>query len=477
MSLHRRRRVRKRSKTGLPGKGGAPDAPRSDEEVEESITEGATGELEALPAQEFHYAEEVFEAIVGGQMRLPSVSHYEILRQLGEGGMGSVFLADHVSEANIRRQVAIKVIKDTHDEASIEKFVEEARIMARLSKGTIVNCHALESYTLNLPGRDGREARKRKLYFMVMEYIDGPGFDEVLKRHTEDKFLCHPAITALVLNKAAVALAEAHDLKDDDGTPLRLVHRDISPSNIMIVRDVGVVKLTDFGVARAFHDFEDGWDKRNQRIVGKPSYMSPEQLEGRAFAASDIWGLGVIGYMALTGYAPYRPSGNSLRERVDNLKRQFRYPLRPPVEVLNLAAIPTGYDLQTLSDMIMRCLSYDMDKRPSADELQNLLGAQFLYVGGPAANNWTLAAYLRLLNRSAGEGELFLEEGYESSDDAKLLCRTLRCETPELALGRKKVSMYHPDFIKAVRGNEINPCLKHDEFGPYCEGGGSSDFL
>lgn len=475
MSMHRRRRVRRKSSTSLPGRNDP--EPRSDEEVEESIREGGTDTLEPLPAQEFHYAEEVFEAIVGGQMRLPSVSHYEIVRQLGEGGMGSVFLADHVSEANIRRQVAIKVIKDTHDESSIEKFVEEARIMARLSKGTIVNCHALESYTLNLPGRDGREARKRKLYFMVMEYIDGPGFDEVLKRHTEDKFLCHPAIIGQVINKAAVALAEAHTLKDEDGTPLHMVHRDISPSNIMVVRDVGIVKLTDFGVARAFHDFEEGWDKRNQRIVGKPMFMSPEQLQGRAFAASDIWGLGVIGYLALTGYAPYRPSGATLRDRVDNLRRQFRYPLRSPAEVLNLEALGCGYDVQALSDILMRCLAYDMDKRPTADELHQVLENEFLFPGGPTASNWTLAAYLRLMNRSAGEGELFLEDGYENSEDAKLLCRTLRCQAAAHALRPKKASIYQADFVKAVRSSEINPCLKHDEFGPYCEGGGDTDFL
>lgn len=427
------------------------------------------------------YGDRVLEALKGGTEVLNSVSFYQVVRELGEGGMGSVFLAEHVSEGDIRKPVAIKVIKDTHDKRAIERFVEEARILAQLSQGTIVELLALESKEVLIRGgRDeaNPDSHRSKLYFMVMEYINGPSFEHILKHHARDHFFVHPGMVGFILNKAAIALAEAHAAKDENGGPLNLVHRDISPSNILIASKFGIVKLADFGVAKAFGDFaEEGWSAK-QKIVGKPAYMSPEQLEGQASSASDIWGLGVIGYEALTGYRPYRPIGRTLKEKVANLKRQFRYPLRRPTEVMQSS--DKYFFMEAISEVIMQCLSIDPDQRPSAGELNQYLVSRFLFQRGVGPSNLSLAAYMRLLNRSAGDAEIIPPDGYEETDDARILCDTLHIDDPLQAFRPRRANQFQPDFVKAVRAKEPNPCLEHDEFGAFGlteDGGGATEFL
>ncbi len=447
MAIRRRRRLTRRKKAPPDTSAILGEQPREESEPE--------------------YGTQVLEALKGGSDILHSMSHYQMKRELGEGGMGSVFLAEHVSEGDIRKPVAVKVIKDTHDPKAIENFVAEAKILAQLSQGTIVEILALESKDVDMPAGDEAEAHKSKLYFMVMEYIDGPSFEMVLRRHAQDRFLVHPAVVGFILNKAAIALAEAHTLEDDKGWPLNLVHRDISPSNILIAQKAGICKLADFGVAKAFGDFEGGEVDESKKIIGKPPYMSPEQLEGNASAASDIWGLGVIGYEALTGYRPYHPFGRTLHDKVDNLKRQFNYQLRAPAEVLNLEAFAGHYDIEILSEIIMKCLNIDPKARPTAAELNEYLETRFLYRGGVGPSNKTLAAYLRLTDRSAGEGEIIPLENFEQTEDYKILCATLHVSDPVEAFRVRKSGNYRRDFVKAVKAGDDNACLYPDDFGPY----------
>ncbi len=416
------------------------------------------------------YGDQILEAIVKGQKPLESSSRYEIIEPLGEGGMGSVFLAEHVSAGDIRKRVAIKVIKDTHDEFALNNFIQEARICAQLSQGTIVELLALEHMELTIPGRRNPRTggiepkRKSKLYFMVMEFIDGPGFDHVLSQHKTHGVLMHPAIIGFILNKSAIALAEAHALVDDQGHPMGLVHRDISPSNILIAAKAGITKLADFGVAKAFQDFQGSVDEDTQ-VVGKPRYMAPEQLEGRAEAASDIWSLGVIAYEALTGYAPYRVQGDSLNAIVNNLRKQHLHKLRTPAEILRYRS--NYYNIESFSELIMACLQQKPCDRPTSQEFIDAMESTFLYSQGLGPTNKTLAAYLKILDRVQDILEFPDSVELLESEEARVMRKVLRIKSVQHCFRKRTASMYSRDFLIALKNKEMNPCLYHGLIGPY----------
>lgn len=419
------------------------------------------------------YAQRILDGLKDREKTLKSISHYEIVDQLGEGGMGTVFLAHHVSEGGIRKEVAVKVLKDTTDDTAIRSFVEEAQLLAQLSQGTVVELLALERMDINLPPRKDpntgriRPPSKRKLYFMVQEYINGPSLEDVLQDLHENVLLMAPAMVGFILNKSVIALAEAHFLTDESGNLVNLIHRDISPSNILFNAKAGITKLADFGVAKAFGAGEND-AKGEPRLVGKPRYMAPEQLDGYATTASDIWALGVIGYETLTGFSPYRVFGNSLHDKVENLKAQFRYPLRAPKEMLRYPP-NERFDLAKLSDIIMQCLQKDPKARPNALQLNAMLEGQYLYTKGLGPTNKALAAYLRLQECAIGDGEIIPPENYTNSEDAKVICATLWVDDPVKSFCKRTSRIYTPEFVQAVKTKAPNPCLKpgpEDTFTP-----------
>lgn len=418
------------------------------------------------------YGERIIEALKDGEKTLPSISHYDLVEELGQGGMGTVFLADHVSEGGIKKKVAIKVLRDTTDGSAIKKFVEEAQLLAQLAQGTIVELLALESIEVALPGtRDPRTGRlgapkKSKLYFMVMEYVNGPGLDTVIRRHADNTMLPHPPIVGFILNKAVIALAEAHTLTDAHGKPLGLAHRDISPSNILFNAKAGITKLADFGVAKAFGDDGGGGERK---LVGKPRYMAPEQLEGQASPASDIWALGVIGYEALTGFSPYRLFGRDTHEKVEFLKRQMEFALRPPKEVIR--SEDERFELDKLSDIVMLCLHPSPSARPTSLELNAMLEGQYLYSKGLGPTNKTLAAYLKLSECGIGDGELVPPPEFAGSEDEKVICATLWVKDALSVFKRRSGKAYHAEFLQAAKDKHANPCLMPDENGGVFQAG------
>jgi len=457
MSLRRRYRPRTR-----------PLKPKTEDAITDEALEAVDGGEELAD-----YGDRILEALKVGHETLRSISHYELVEELGEGGMGTVFLAHHVSEGGIKKQVAIKVLKDTTHAGAIKMFVEEAQLLAQLCQGTIVELLALESMEVTLPGKVNHRTRHRnppqksKLYFMVMEYVNGPGFDSVLRAHADNVLLMHPAVVGFVLNKTSIALAEAHTLSDRFGNPLNLVHRDISPSNILFNAKAGITKLADFGVARAFGgdegDEADGTGEHEQKLVGKARYMSPEQMEGTATPKSDIWALGVVGYEALTGFSPYRLYGKTLAERVAGIKRQMAFPLRAPHAVVR--STDTRFNLKVLSAIIMSCLHPDPDKRPNSTELNRMLEGNYLYNRGLGPTNQTLAAYLRLLECAIGGGEVVPPPGFNESEEGKVLCRTLWIEQPIQCFRRRSTAAYRSRFVQSVKDKEDNPCLDPNEAG------------
>ena len=198
---------------------------------------------------------------------------YRLVEVLGEGGMGTVYKADDLL---LGMPVAVKILAEriSRDESAITTLKEEARIAMQLSHRHIVRIH-------NLQKSGGH-------YFLVMEYVEGRTFRDILKRYN-----CLPLDTVLqVVRVCSDALSYAHRHG--------VLHRDLKPANLMLAED-GVLKIIDFGVACLI-------DKETEKedVFGTLIYMSPEQVRGEAVdCRTDVYSLGLIVYELLTGHNPF----------------------------------------------------------------------------------------------------------------------------------------------------------------------------
>ena len=228
---------------------------------------------------------------------------FQLLRRIAQGGMAEVYLAQQTGPAGFSKQLVIKKIHPhlAHNEEFVGMFLDEARVAALLSHPNIGQIYEL-----------GEEHGQ---YYIAMEYIDGCNLRQLNKRLRRKGILMPPELAARIAADVCNALEYAHRFRDADQKLLRLVHRDISPQNVMMSRD-GAVKLIDFGIAKA---------TTNQQLTqgnvlkGKFSYMSPEQASGKRLdRRSDIFSVGVVLYEMLLGEKPFRVPGQVGKSRSDN---------------------------------------------------------------------------------------------------------------------------------------------------------------
>lgn len=215
-----------------------------------------------------------------------TVGRYEILRPLAEGGFGQVYLARMAGAAGFHRIVAIKRIRREHTSSPefVRDFIKEARIGGYLQHHHVVQVLGFEEI-------DGN-------YLLVMEFVDGVGLEAIIHLAKITQKPIPPAVVAEIMAQAAEGMQYIHTLNDPNGTPLDLVHRDIKPSNLLVSR-AGLVKITDFGIARAA--IEVGKQTAAGLIKGTLNYLSPEQARGENIDhRSDIYSLGAILYEMLT---------------------------------------------------------------------------------------------------------------------------------------------------------------------------------
>ena len=221
-------------------------------------------------------------------MSLGRVGRYDLVREIASGGMGTVFLARAGGPGGFDKTVALKVIHRSlaRDRGAIEMFLDEARIAARISHPNV--CPVFEFGEV-----DGK-------YFLAMEYVHGEPLSRVVaalsqQRDIGSTRLC--AYAARIVADSAEGLHAAHELRDETGRALEVVHRDVSPQNIFLTHD-GTVRVVDFGIARALgrvHQTISGV------VKGKIAYMPPEQLQGHDVdRRADIWALGVTLWELLT---------------------------------------------------------------------------------------------------------------------------------------------------------------------------------
>ena len=203
---------------------------------------------------------------------------------LGRGGMGTVEVALEARPDGEDRIVALKRLLPEAKAHHAEMFLREARLAALLEHPNVV--HAFDFGEL-----DGE-------LFMAMEYVEGEPLSRVLTVAREKGVALAPALVAGVLARVAEGLHAAHELKSTDGAPLRVVHRDVSPHNIMVSYD-GQVKVVDFGVAKI--DDQRGFTRTGE-VKGKAAYMSPEQAMGDPLdRRSDLYSLGAVLFECLAG--------------------------------------------------------------------------------------------------------------------------------------------------------------------------------
>jgi serine/threonine-protein kinase len=224
---------------------------------------------------------------------------YVLVKRLAVGGMAEVSLARLEGTAGFNKLVVIKQVLPGFAEMQsfVDMFLDEGRLAARLSHPNIAQ-------TFELGVESGR-------HYIAMEYVPGETLFGVLKRCRETDQRLSMGNMLRVMMQLLEALDYAHELTDDQGAPLKLVHRDVTPSNIMVTRQGGI-KLLDFGIARAatqVHHTEVG------SVKGKGGYMSPEQCRGSKIDnRTDIYSVGAVLYFMATGQRPFDhlPPGTDL---------------------------------------------------------------------------------------------------------------------------------------------------------------------
>lgn len=214
-----------------------------------------------------------------------ALGRYVLTRKVAEGGMAEIFWAEQRGPADYAKPVVIKRMRRqlTTEPEVVQMFLDEARLGAQLNHPNIVQ-------VIDFGEVDGE-------YFIAMERLEGKDFGELLTRGP-----LPVDMACLLISQACEGLAYAHRLTDDAGQQRNVVHRDISPANLFLARP-GVVKVLDFGIARAT---ERNTKTQTGMVKGKPAFMSPEQVRGQSLdGRSDVFSLGTTLFQMVTGVNPF----------------------------------------------------------------------------------------------------------------------------------------------------------------------------
>ena len=258
---------------------------------------------------------------------------YELRELAGVGGMAEVWRAEQRGAAGFARPVGLKRILPSYasKEAFVRMFIEEARVCAQLMHPNIVQIYDF--------------GYERGSYFLVMEWVEGLNLARLLEGYDRQDLIAPWPVVAAIAIESLKALGAAHERLDQDGNPAPVIHRDVTPPNILVGVN-GIVKLSDFGLARAM----DRARLTDPDIIkGKMAYLAPELTHGKAASVqSDLYALGVTMWQALTGEKLFQGDNNA---NVFLAAREAKIPflgdLRPdlPAEVIEtvhtaLARVP-----------------------------------------------------------------------------------------------------------------------------------------
>lgn len=208
-----------------------------------------------------------------------TLGDYRVLRKLGQGGMGQVYLAEQIS---LKRPVALKILRPemAASPRALTRFKREAESVARITHANIVQVYAF--------------GEAEGILFMALEYVEGRNLKEFVAKKGPPDLL----VSLSIMRQVASALQRAGELG--------IIHRDIKPENILLTKK-GEIKVADFGLSRCLEEDQGGVDlTQTGQTMGTPLYMSPEQVEGKPLdTRTDIYSFGVTCYQMLTGQPPF----------------------------------------------------------------------------------------------------------------------------------------------------------------------------
>ncbi len=294
-------------------------------------------------------------------------NQYRFVRLIGEGGMGSVYEAILSGTDGFEKRVAMKTILEslTEDQEFVEMFIGEAKLVADLVHENIVQIYQI--------------GHLDNVYYIAMEYIKGVHLEEFAARHQERERPVPVEWSAFIASRVARGLEYAHGKCGPDGSLLGVVHRDVSPKNVMMRID-GVVKLGDFGIAKAANLMAS---REGETLMGKWMYMSPEQASFmETDSRSDIFSLGIVLHELLTERLLFADDDLSVVR-----------------ENLLYGDIPSPQDINTdvpddLNRIVMKMLERDIDKRYTDATSLSYDLEYYLYHEGYGPTNQTFGRYL-----------------------------------------------------------------------------------
>lgn len=313
--------------------------------------------------------------------------HFELVRVIAEGGMGIVYEAEQNGAGKFVKRVAVKLIREEYSKIGEfrSNFVGEARLVADLIHTNIVQ-------TYHLGEISGQ-------YYMTMEYVDGINLEDFIQRHRETKQLIPPDLAAFIVSRVCRGLSHAHQRCDRSGRNLGIVHRDVNPRNILLARE-GDVKLTDFGIAKAFDLM---YNDEGDVIAGKDEYLSPEQARREVTdARADLFSCSIVLSEMLLGENIFETKHEeATRRNILELSIPDFTELRPAID-------------PRLDDILQRGFKRDRAKRYQSAQAMLTALEMFLYGDGYGPTNEKLSAYMSDLYH-AEDGKFAAERWNEGS--------------------------------------------------------------
>ncbi len=329
---------------------------------------------------------------------------YLLLEKIATGGMAEVFRAASTSIGGFRKEVALKRILPelSTDAEFVSLFIDEAKLTVSLTHSNIVQVFDF--------------GRVDNSYYIAMELVEGRDMTEVLIKQSRHRHTVPPAVAFFVLKETLRGLEYAHTRRAGDGSPLNIVHRDVSPHNILISYD-GEVKLTDFGIAKARTKASL---TRPGVVLGKFAYMSPEQANGETVdARSDVYSAGIALYETLTGrrlFYSEEPGQVLAKVRNPNIAPPSRY--------------ATGIS-RRVDELVMTALAVrPRDRFPTCRAFQTALERELLQIS-PEFNDAHLVRFMKtLFEDEVGASKFAMAAATDDSDPIER--PTIRISPPAL---------------------------------------------
>ena len=351
----------------------APAPPRP---VPRPVRAPAPGDSHTRPGSASVPAPAAAEAVVEGENILEQFGNYNLLEKVAVGGMAELFKARQRGVHNFEKIVAIKRILPhlSDSDEFVRMFIDEAKLAAQLSHPNIVQIYDL--------------GKASGSYYIAMEYVDGRDLRNLLRKVREYKLPMPEALAATVIMKVASALDYAHRKRAIDDKELKLVHRDVSPQNILISYE-GAVKLVDFGIAKAA---SKTIQTQSGSLKGKLLYMSPEQALGLALdGRSDLYSLGLVLAELLTGVRCFQADSElGVLEKV----RQGK--------VVDVRSINPGISVE-MGAILGKVLQKDLDQRYASARLLERDLKALLARQGYEPTEHDLAEYVNTLLKGTRE--------------------------------------------------------------------------